>query len=82
MTAYATHFLIYEEHSPYRRELLCRGNSAADAQTQAVLHSRRTSRTVTVRRKDAGAPADTVISSFRAGKCVFRAEAPAAGVKP
>lgn len=63
-------FLIYEEHSIYRRELLGRASSAEDARVKAEGFSRRNRRLVSVRRRAAGAATSTVFSAFLSGKIV------------
>jgi hypothetical protein len=65
-------FLIYEEHSIYRRELLGRASSAEAACAQAEGYSRRNRRLISVRQRDAGSTVSTVFSAFLAGKMVNR----------
>lgn len=70
MTASDGQFLIYEEHSVYRREFLGRVSSSADAHTQALAYSRRTRLPISVRRTCEGFGPSTIVSSYLGGKCL------------
>jgi hypothetical protein len=61
-------FLIYEEHSPYRREFLGRAASAREAAADAAGFSRRTGLAVSVRQRRAGSGASTMVETYRFGK--------------
>ena len=70
-SAPAADFLLYEEYSVYRREFLGRAGSAAEAQAQALFHSRRSRQAVIVRRKEAGGLTSAFVSAYRAGRRVY-----------
>jgi hypothetical protein len=74
----AADFLLYEEYSVYRREFLGRAGSAAEAQAQALFHSRRSRQAVIVRRKEAGSLTSAFVSAYRAGRRVYP-QTPATG---
>jgi hypothetical protein len=64
-------FLIYEEHSPYRREFLGRASSARKAAADAAGFSLRTGLAVSVRQRRAGSGSSTMVETYRAGKRIF-----------
>lgn len=68
VTSNVAQYLIYEEHSVYRRELVGRGMSAAEAESAALLFSRRSSHVVTVWEKHQGKQGNQALSSYRAGR--------------
>jgi len=67
----AADFLLYAEYSVYRREFLGRAGSAAEAQAQALFHSRRSRQAVIVRRREAGGLTSAFVSAYRAGRRVY-----------
>jgi hypothetical protein len=75
MTTSNGQFLIYEEHSVYRREFLERVSSAADAHTRALAYSRRTRLPVSVRTTRQGLDPSMIVSSYLGGKCLPHAPA-------
>ena len=65
------HFLLYEEHSVYRREFVGRAETVAEAQSQAQVHSRRARQPVIVRRKESAGLPSVFVSAYRAGRRIY-----------
>lgn len=72
-------FLLYEEHSVYRRDLIGRARSMAEALTLALAASRRNRQPVSVRRRDAGSITSVYVASYLSGKRIYPEAADAAG---
>lgn len=66
----AGQFLIYEEHSIYRREFLSRADTAADANARAARLSRRSALPISVRHRQSSASPATFVAFYRSGRCV------------
>lgn len=67
-TSHSVQYLIYEEHSVYRRELLDRRTSSVEAESAAALLSRRSAYVVTVWEKPQAMQSNQLVSSYRAGR--------------